>query len=240
MDASAVNRVELRRPRSAHVLRHLAIGILFGAGLFIAGGGIYGLSSDVLGSAWVLGLGLLVLVGAEALRRANLNQLRPGALEVTEEKLSIECPPLLRGPIALDLRNVSVATTAVTTRDGETSFPVYGYSDGSDERKVVDELAGGPEWLPVRSLGAQDSTPNAILLFESPVVAPEVRRNSPNAPRSSEALGGIAVSVADAGEAWRLFESFGLRSHIHEEDLERLAKIAVGEVQVEGADEAGA
>lgn len=237
MDGTPANRVELQPARSPRVLRHLAIGILFGVGLFIVVGGIYNLSYDTLGGAWVLGLGLLVLFGAEALRRANVNQQRPGAIEISEEKLSIECPAVLRGPIEVELGNVSVAATSAATADGEPGVPVYGYSDEPGEGRVVDRLDGGPEWLPVRSLGPADTVPDAILLFESPVAAPEARRNSAHGPRSSEALGGIAVSLADAEQARRVFESFGLRSRIREDDLERLARIATGEIRVEGAEE---
>ena len=78
MNGTPANRVELKPARSPRVLRHLAIGILFGVGLFVVGGGIYNLSYDTLGGAWVLGLGLLVLFGAEALRRANVNRADAG------------------------------------------------------------------------------------------------------------------------------------------------------------------
>ena len=237
MDQSPVNRVELQQPRSAGVLHHLAIGILFGVGLFIVGGGIYGLSYDVLGSVWVLGLGLVVLFVAEALRRANRNRLRPGAIEVGEAKLSIDCPPLLRGPIELELGNVRAAATAAPDPDAEPSFPVYGNSEGPESDTVTDDLAGSPDWLPVPSLAPYDAAPNAIVLFDAPVEAPSVRRASPNGPRGAEALGGIAVSVADAGEARRAFDAFKLRSRIHEEDLERLARIAAGEIRAGRADE---
>jgi hypothetical protein len=37
-----------------------------------------------------------------------------------------------------------------------------------------------------------------------------------------------------------VFESFGLRSRIREDDLERLARIATGEIRVGGAEEAPA
>ena len=239
-DGTPDNRVELQPARSPRVLRHLAIGILFGVGLFIVVGGIYNLSYDTLGGAWVLGVGLLVLFGAEVLRRANVNQQRPGAIEISEEKLSIECPAVLRGPIEVELGNVSVAATSAATADGEPGVPVYGYSDEPGEGRVVDRLGGGPEWLPVRSLGPADTSPDAILLFESPVAAPEARRSSAHGPRSSEALGGIAVCLAEPEQARRVFESFGLRSRIREDDLERLARIATGEIRVGGAEEAPA
>lgn len=233
MEPNAINRVDLQRPRGARVLKHLAIGIVFGIGLFIAGSAIYGMAEDTNGSEWVLLLGLLLVSLAEALRRANLHQLKSGAIEIAGAKLMIEYPPLLRAPLELDLRNVRVAAIAEAPQGADPGFPVYGYSNGPDRDNVADDLSGSPDWLPVRALGLDEAPPNAILLFEAPVMTPGVRRVSPNGPRDTEALGGIAVNVADAGQARRLFDAFGLRSRIHEEDLERLARIAAGEIQVE-------
>ena len=60
--ASSSSRPEPR------VLRHLAIGILSGVGLFIVVGGIYNLSYDTLAAPGCWACGLLVLFGAEVLR----------------------------------------------------------------------------------------------------------------------------------------------------------------------------
>ena len=136
MSQSPVTRVELQKLSGGRVLQHLAIGGLFGIGLFVAVSGIYGLSEDTNGSEWVLVFGLLLILLAELLRRANLNQIRPGAIVVADSKLRITYPPLLRGPLELDLDDVSVA--AIAAENAEPSFPVY--ADGQRTAKVTDEL----------------------------------------------------------------------------------------------------
>ena len=139
MSQSPVTRVELQKLSGGRVLQHLAIGGLFGIGLFVAVSGIYGLSEDTNGSEWVLVFGLLLILLAELLRRANLNQIRPGALVVADSKLRITYPPLLRGPLELDLDDVSVA--AIAADNAEPTFPVY--ADGQRTAKVTDELPAG-------------------------------------------------------------------------------------------------
>ena len=151
----------------------------------------------------------------------------------------IEYPPLVRTPLVLDLPNVRVAAVATAPQDAEPRFPIYGYSEGLQRETVTDELPASPDWLPVRSLISEDAAPNSILLFEAPVMPPSLRRASEHGPRSSEALGGIAVNIADADRAHRMFDALGLRPRIHEEDFERLARINAGEIQVEREQETG-
>ena len=109
---SPVTRVELQKLSGGRVLQHLAIGGLFGIGLFVAASGIYGLSEDTNGSEWVVVFGLLLILLAEFLRRANLNQIRPGTIVIANSKLQVTYPPLLRGPLEVDLEDVRVAAIA--------------------------------------------------------------------------------------------------------------------------------
>ena len=67
---------------------------------------------------------------------------------------------------------------------------------------------------------------------------PGLRRIASHGQRRSEPLGGIAVNVADRGQAHRMFGAAGIRSRINEQDLKRLARINAAEVPIEP--EAGA
>jgi hypothetical protein len=60
-------------------------------------------------------------------------------------------------------------------------------------------------------------------------VSPSVRKKLPHGPRSGDGLGGIGLAVEDPRHARSVFDSFGLRAAIHEEDMAHVTQLAVQE-----------
>jgi Zn-dependent protease with chaperone function len=156
---------------------------------------------------------------------------RPGRgrgplLTIDAGVVTLSHPSLLREPARISLSKLRVIAieTGDGTADPERRFPVYSGTAFASHHARKSEPVGwvwpaGRGKLPRFSLGRE--TPNMLILLQTEIPCPRVRRERLHGPLNGERIWGMFATVKDAPEAAGVLERAGLMKPLTTEDIKR-------------------
>lgn len=145
-------------------------------------------------------------------------------LAVAPDGLTIDHRGLLRAPLHVPRDALRTITVDPTTRNDGRRFPVYDTSEWADPNLPAGEPrfwfwnAHRPAW-PTPYFGLHRQTPNMLVVLDTALPGPRVRRQRLHGPLNGEILSRLSLTIADVAKARDAVAELGFDSRLVVDDF---------------------